>query len=195
MSERLFLLVLRCQTGDEAAFAALHHEFSARTLRYLKGIVGDTAADDVQQDVWLTVYRRLSELANPGGFRTWLYRVTRHRAIDALRREGRRSELIAPSGEDFDPDLVPADDDPADARLGVDGMDHILVRLSKAHREVLILRFREELNYEDIALVTGCSVGTVRSRLHHAKANLRVMLESNRQRRESRENNDDPKDA
>jgi RNA polymerase sigma factor (sigma-70 family) len=97
---RLHLLVLRCQAGDHQAFADLHREFSARTLRYLKGLMDEATAEDVQQDVWLTVFRKAAELTNPGGFRTWLYRVTRHRAIDVLRRERRRSEWL--TGGDAD---------------------------------------------------------------------------------------------
>jgi RNA polymerase sigma-70 factor (ECF subfamily) len=176
--ERLYLLVLRCQTGDQAAFADLYHQFSARTLRYLRGIVGDASADDVQQEVWLTVYRRLADVVNPAGFRTWLYRVTRHRAIDAVRREGRRSELIAATAEPFDPDAMPAAGPGAEEHLDGQSLEPVLARLSKVHREVLILRFREGLSYEEVAVVTGCSVGTVRSRLHHAKANVRAVLEA-----------------
>lgn len=175
-----YLRVLRCQAGDEGAFADLYREFSGRTLRYLRGIVGEAAADDVQQDVWLTVYRRIAEVANPGGFRTWLYRVTRHRAIDAIRREGRRSELIAPADEDFDPDTIAGSaTGPDDAFDGPD-LEPLLAELSNLHREVLILRYREDLSYGEIALVTGCSVGTVRSRLHHAKANLRARVDQAR---------------
>jgi RNA polymerase sigma-70 factor (ECF subfamily) len=170
--ERLFLQVLRCQAGDEEAFAALHETFSGRTKRYLRGVLGDALADDVQQDVWFTVYRRIAELENPAGFRTWLYRVTRHRAIDALRRERRRPDLLAESPDDLDT-RVSGDDSPLDR----DAFEPLLERLSESHREVLVLRFWEDMSYGDIALVVGCSVGTIRSRLHHAKAQVRGMLE------------------
>jgi DNA-directed RNA polymerase specialized sigma24 family protein len=87
------LLVLRCQAGDEIAFARLMRTFEARTLGYLHGLVGDDA-EDVQQEVWLSVYRHLGLLADPGAFRTWLFRTTRHRAIDFLRKRKRERELI-----------------------------------------------------------------------------------------------------
>ena len=70
-----YLLVLRCQAGDEKAFAGLLHRFGPRTLRYLEGLLDPETAQDVHQDVWLTVYRRISDLSNPGGFRTWLFRI------------------------------------------------------------------------------------------------------------------------
>ncbi|HWP70015.1 MAG TPA: sigma factor, partial [Gemmatimonadaceae bacterium] len=90
----LRLLVLRCQAGDEAAFAKLMTTFEERTLGYLRGIIGGDDADDVQQEVWLSVYRHLADLADPGAFRTWLFRTTRHRAIDFLRKRKRDHELI-----------------------------------------------------------------------------------------------------
>lgn len=173
-TERLYLQVLRCQTGDPAAFAELHRLFSGRTLRYLRGILGDAMADDVQQDVWLTVFRRISEVANPAGFRTWLYRVTRHRAIDAVRRERRRSDLLEANDEDVDA-IATNRPEPGSA-LDPAVMEPLLSRLSPAHREVLVLRFWEDLSYGEIALVTGCSLGTVRSRLHHAKVRMRELF-------------------
>ena len=75
---------MRCQVGDDQAFARLFEWFAPKTLRYLRGLIGD-AADDVHQEVWLTVYRSVSGMANPGAFRTWLFRTTRHRAMDAKR--------------------------------------------------------------------------------------------------------------
>ena len=93
---RLHLLVLRCQAGDEQAFTSLFNRFSSRTLAYLRGLVGDDA-DDVQQDVWLAVYRNLRTVANPGAFRTWLFQTTRHRALDLLRK--RRREVVEGADE------------------------------------------------------------------------------------------------
>ena len=92
----LYLLVLRCQAGDEAAFGQLLTSFGSRTLAHLRTLVGDEA-EDVQQEVWLAVYRRIGSLANPGGFRTWLFQTTRHRAIDYLRARRRELVLMIPS--------------------------------------------------------------------------------------------------
>lgn len=171
-AKRLFLLVLRCQSGDEGAFAALHAEFSARTRRYVAGLVGDDLADDVHQDVWMTVYRRVRDVDNPAGFRTWLYRVTRHRAIDMLRRERRRMDLVVAPTEALEEVAGAA----PDAALGVSEMEPVLARLTPLHREVLLLRFWDDLSYGEMALVAGCSIGTIRSRLHHAKAQVRTIV-------------------
>jgi len=166
---RLHLLVLRCQAGDERAFARLMDHFADKTLRYLGGLIGD-GAEDVNQEVWLTVYRRIATLTDPRRFRTWLYRTTRHRAIDHLRTQRRERDLF----EDADAvDNLPAADVALDPASEVPALEDLLHDLAPIHREVLLLRYRDELSYAEIALVAGCSVGTVRSRLHYATRQLR----------------------
>ena len=172
---QLHLLVLRCQAGDERAFGRLMEQFGARTLAHLRGLTGDDA-EDVQQEVWLTVYRNIAGLSNPGAFRTWLYRTTRHRAIDWLRRRKRERELIedvvleAPvSAGAAEPDAMP---EMSEARFNA-----VLAVLPPPQREVVLLRYREDLSYAEIALVVGCPIGTVRTRLHHAKRRLQEQLE------------------
>jgi RNA polymerase sigma-70 factor, ECF subfamily len=166
--KRLFLLVLRCQAGDETAFSRLVEWFSARTLAHLRGLVGDDA-EDVQQEVWLAVYRRIGGLSNPRAFRTWLFQTTRHRAIDFLRSKKRERELIEEAAREIDCTQVP---DEGAADLAESSMAAALKELSPVQREVLLLRYQEEMSYGQIAVIAGCSVGTVRSRLHHAKQRL-----------------------
>ena len=170
---QLQLLVIRCQTGDERAFTRLVEMFSARTLRYLSGLIGD-GAEDVQQEVWLSVYRNLRELANPRAFRTWLFRTTRHRAIDFLRHRKRERELFTDSTSDV-PEVA-ADDDPAADTMDEDTLAAALTVLPPAQREVLLLRHRDDLSYAEIALITGSSIGTVRSRLHHARRRMQELI-------------------
>ena len=168
---RLHLLVLRCQAGDEQAFRRLLERFESRTLGYLRGLIGD-AAEDVHQEVWLSVYRGLGDLANPRAFRTWLFRTVRHRAIDYLRARKRERELFP----GVDPAVIETAgaEDPAPPEPM---LDTVLMRLAAIHREVLLLRYRDGLRYEEIAQVAGCSLGTVRSRLFHARRRLRDLLE------------------
>ncbi len=168
---RLPMLVLRCQTGDDRAFAELMDRFGPRTLRYLRGLVGDDA-EDVQQLVWLAVHRSIAGLTNVRAFRTWLFRTTRHRAIDNLRQRRREAEILV--------DLAEAESVVAPEGEGVDwtgdsSLETLLEALPLLQREVLLLRFRDELSYGEIALIVGCSIGTVRSRLHYARLRLREL--------------------
>lgn len=171
MDRRLALLVLRCQTGDEAAFTQLLNAFGPKTMNYLKGAVADDA-EDVQQDVWLTVYNQIRTLDDPTRFRTWLYRLTRNRAIDSIRKRRRLDSQL--STEDVDIPAPELEDDlaPEDVARLHEAID----QLSPLHREVVLLRLRGELSHEEIALVLGCPVATVRTRFHHAKRHLRILL-------------------
>jgi RNA polymerase sigma-70 factor (ECF subfamily) len=171
---RLHLVVLRCQAGDEQAFRRLMEEFGPRTLGHLRSLIGDDA-EDVQQDVWLTVYRHIASLANPGAFKTWLFSTTRHRAIDFLRRRKREQELV----DEFA--LVTAVTTDIADDLDDDGIDEALLSAALAdlpptQREVLLLRYRDGMSYSEIAVVVGCPLGTVRTRLHHAKRQLHQRL-------------------
>jgi RNA polymerase sigma-70 factor, ECF subfamily len=170
---RLHLTVLRCQAGDEAAFARLHAEFGPRVLGYLRRLVGDEA-DDVQQEVWATVFRRIADLANPGAFRTWLFRMTRYRAIDHLRRRRREQELFV---DDETPEDVPQPDDSGEP-LALATVEEWLNQLPTPQREVLTLRYQDDLSYAEIALIVGCSVGTVRSRLFYARQKLEQLRDA-----------------
>ena len=170
----LHLLVLRCQAGDERAFARLMDAFGNKTLGYLRGLVGDDA-DDVQQEVWLSVYRGLSGLANPGAFRTWLFRTTRHRAVDFLRRKKRERELVDDIGtETIETGEVGEDD--RFARIDEEALETALLAIPPPQREVMLLRYRDDMSYNEIAMVVGCPIGTVRTRLHHAKRRLQELL-------------------
>lgn len=178
---RLHLLVLGCQAGDERAFTRLFERFAPRTLGYLRGLVGDDA-DDVQQEVWLSVYRNLGTLANPGAFRTWLFQTTRHRALDFLRRRRRETRLMEETAAELAVESGaenPGDGSDLPAMEGLD-VAAIADELPTVQREVLLLRYANDLSYAEIALVTGCSIGTVKSRLHNARRRVQAIIQGNR---------------
>jgi RNA polymerase sigma-70 factor (ECF subfamily) len=171
----LHLLVLRCQAGDERAFGQLMERFGDRTLAYLRGLVGQDA-EDVQQEVWLTVYRSVRFVVNPGAFRTWLFQTTRHRALDYLRRRKREAELIDGTVTESLDDVA-AEEELDDARIDASTLESGLAVLPPPQREVLLLRCRDELSYAEIATVVGCPIGTVRTRLYHAKKRLQAFFQ------------------
>ena len=186
--DRLYerLLVLRCQAGDEAAFTELVARYTPRLRIYLRQMLagsagGAHATDDALQDVWLDCLRSVGRLHDAGAFAAWLYRIARDRAYRILRRRG--AVTLSPMADAND---VAAADDDADVDAALDGeaaptaerlIHASLDRLPHEQREVLLLRFVEEMSYEQIAASTGCNVGTVRSRLHYAKRALRREIE------------------
>jgi RNA polymerase sigma-70 factor (ECF subfamily) len=167
------VLVLRCQAGDEAAFAELVQRYQPRLRYYLRKMLGNPqGAEDALQDVWLDVFRAVPRLADAGAFRAWLYRIARDRAARELRKRRPPHQPLGdvdPPGGRAEPDPFTADD-AARVHAALDA-------LAAEHREVLVLRYVEAMTYEEIARVVGCQLGTVRSRLHYAKRALRGVLE------------------
>src|SRR5438045_1315448 len=173
--DRVYLKVLlvRCQVGDRAAFEELVAQCQPRLRAFLaKMVSGQANVDDVTQEVWMEVFRDLGKLNDPGAFLPWMYRIARNRAFRILRR---RAHPTIPIEETDAISQATGDTD-----FGVDDARAVhaaLDRLIPEHREVLLLRFIEDMSYEDIALVVGVPIGTVRSRIHNAKRLLRGIIE------------------
>jgi len=167
------VLVLQCRAGDEAAFEKLIAAYQPRLRYYLRQMLREPdIAEDILQEVWLDVFRALPRLQNIAAFSAWIYEIARCRAL----REGRKQTIIH---ESLDTDVVMGGQTD-ELNLSVENAEYIqaaLQRITEEHREVLVLRFLEQMSYEDIAQVTGCPPGTVASRIHHAKRALRAELE------------------
>jgi RNA polymerase sigma-70 factor (ECF subfamily) len=164
------LLVLRCKTGDDEAFTELVTLYSPRLRYFLRKLSSfHRDPDDLLQEVWATAFRALPRLNDAAAFPAWIYRIARVRALGELRR------LRGREGLPVEPESAPGPAFPAEAAERVHAA---LETLPREQREVLVLRFLEEMSYEEIARVTGCRLGTVRSRLHYGKRALREVLEN-----------------
>ena len=176
--DRLYdrLLVLRCQTADPAAFEELIRRFQPSLRRFLRRMLDDEhLAEDALQDVWFDVFKGAGKLEDLDAFAGWVWRIARNRAYRTLRRRG------ATLAESIDPNALADAEEPSalDAAEQKQLLDASLDRLTHEQREVLLLRYVEQLNYEQIATAVGCELGTVRSRLHYAKVALRQLMERN----------------
>src|SRR6478752_1480254 len=176
-AERIYerLLVVRAQAGDEAAFAELVERFSPKLRYFLRKLLASAdGAEDALQDVWLEVFRGLARLEDPQAMVAWLYRIARDRAYARLRK-ARRLELSLDETAVMEPTTEAekefSAEDAASIHAGLDA-------LPAQQREVLVLRFLEEMSYEEIAKVVGCELGTVRSRIHYAKRARRERVQS-----------------
>ena len=134
-------------------------------------MLGYDRADYVLQEVWVDAYCGLARLAAPAAFSTWLYRIARDRAYRELRASGRANYVAL----EEDPVEV-VDDEPAFSADEAQRIHQCLNLLSPEHREVLTLRFIEDMSYDEIASVVGCKVGTIRSRIYYAKQALRRLI-------------------
>jgi RNA polymerase sigma-70 factor (ECF subfamily) len=173
-TDRLYerLLVVRCQAGDEEAYRELVGRFGPRLRYFLRKLVplGDRA-DDLLQDVWIDVFRQLPRLQEAGAFTTWVYKIARGKATLELRRNGRPPPMNEIADLAAEPEEEP-EFSPEDAARIHAALDE----LPAEQREVLVLRFLEELSYEEIGQIVGCPLGTVRSRIHYAKQALQRLV-------------------
>lgn len=164
--------MIRAQLGQRSALLELFERYERRLLYYLRRIASPPLdAEDVLQDVWLTVIRKVAALDRPEAFKSWLYRIAHNRAISRRRAQRETASLDELNGEELS---SPESEETEGSFAGYEPSDvHAgLERLSPDHREVLTLRFLEDLSYQEIADVVGASLGTVRSRLHYAKRAL-----------------------
>jgi RNA polymerase sigma-70 factor (ECF subfamily) len=172
--ERDELIALRCRLGEPAAFAELVRELERPLLYYATKLLGDEdRAFDVLQEVWLTAFRTVGRLEEPGALRAWLYRIAHGLVVDRIRQDVSHQRVEAARAEAV-PEAGPEPSfDAADAAA----VHRALDALDARHREVLVLHFLEDMPLGDIASVLGCPEGTVKSRIFHAKRALKEILE------------------
>lgn len=168
-------LVARLARGDERALGELHARFADALFRYLQTLVPDPRlAEEVLQDALVAAWRGAGGYRGDSSVKTWLFGIARRRAHETMRR--RKLALV-----DEDKMATSADPEPGpEETLLVAARDEELAervgRLSPHHREVLALVFFQGLSYAEAAEVTGVPVGTIKSRLHGAKRELRKVL-------------------
>src|SRR4029450_1024577 len=145
------LLLLRCQAGDDAAFTEIVERYSPRLRYYLRKMLGHSASvDDVLQEVWLGVLRGLPKLTDTMAFSAWIYRVARNHSAIAWRKHDQDSRVVA----EFEARVESEDESEFDAEDAA-RVHAALDELAQERREVLVLRFLENMSYEDMAQATG----------------------------------------
>jgi RNA polymerase sigma-70 factor (ECF subfamily) len=168
------LLVIRAQLGDEKAFQRLVQKYTQQLFLYSKTFNLDAArCEDIVQEVWLVAFRKLGRLRSAAKFRSWLYGIARNKARQHLDKKT-RDELLIQNISERNEKSLPQRPFTEYVRM----LPSAFERLSISHREILTLRFLNEMNYAEIAEVTGISIGTVKSRIYYAKAALHEILES-----------------
>jgi len=175
------LLILRCQAGDDAALGELIAGYSPGLRFFLAKMIGSPeGADDLIQETWIDVYRKINRLKNAGAFAAWLYRIARDKAHRELRRRPPTSMAV----DEQIAESISAEEErftAEEAQSVREALDELPLEL----REVLLLRFVQTMSYDQIAEVIARPLGTVRSRIHYAKRALRENLESINTKRKS----------
>jgi RNA polymerase sigma-70 factor (ECF subfamily) len=170
----------RERTGDARAqtFAdLLDRRVIDGAYRYATLMMGSRAdAEDATHDAALTAWRHLDELRDPARFEAWFGRIVVNACRDRLRSRRRMPLHVA-----LDPEL--SSPDPNSGFAGRDALAGAIRSLSADHREVVVLRFFEDLTVDQIAARTGVGAGTVKSRLHYALRDLRAAVDAEDQGR------------
>lgn len=160
--------------------------YQHRLLRYLLYLTGNREqAEDLFQEVWMRVLVRGSQYNGQARFETWLFTIARNLLIDQRRKRTMSSldELFETGGDDDRPmsfEIVDGDPTPFDHFVSLEDRERIaaaLLQLDTLHREVLVLRFHEELSLEEIAKVTRAPLSTVKSRLYRGLAMIKPKLD------------------
>ncbi len=171
-------LLPRIAAGEERAAETLFKRYRGMVYRLARGVLNDRErALDVVQEVFVRVFRAADRFRAGARFTTWLYRITTNCCYDALRRSKTHpEEPVDKEVFDLSERDCEGPGESARRRELQAALSDAVARLSPKLREVFALRFFEELSYERIAEVVGCSTGTVMSRLFYARQRLRELL-------------------
>ncbi|HEV2992921.1 MAG TPA: sigma-70 family RNA polymerase sigma factor [Acidimicrobiia bacterium] len=157
-------LLLAARDGDRSALRAFVERTQGEVWRFVAHEVGTAEADDVTQDAYVRAWRAMPRFRHEASARTWLLAITRRACVDALRRQGRRARLGArlASGARADtPD-----------HAEVQALDALVGHLERSRREAFVLTQVLGCSYAEAAAVCGVPVGTIRSRVARARADL-----------------------
>ena len=178
-------LILRLQRGDEWAFQLMVRRFRKKIFSIAFGITLDAEeSQDIMQEVFLQVYRTIGNFRGDASLATWLHRITVNRSLNWKRRWARRFKWLHVSTDSTDgqPAVEPESDLPSPEIRVANAqtrrqIDNALKMLPDQARTVFVLREIEGLSYEEIADAIGIKLGTVRSRLFHARKRLKEILQ------------------
>jgi RNA polymerase sigma-70 factor (ECF subfamily) len=174
-------LIKESLAGESQAFGKLVTKYQDRLYNSVVHVLGSAEdARDVVQDAFVQAFVKLNTFRGGSAFYTWLYRIALNRAISHCRRRRRPTVSIERSRETTGSEPVDSGDGPA---AGLEQQDRVtqvqraLSSLSDEHRSVLVLREMEDCSYENIAEILELPIGTVRSRLHRARLQLKDELQ------------------
>lgn len=177
-------LVARANEGDSDAFAELVERYHRPVVHFTQRMVGSREdAEDIAQESFVRVYRYLHRLEPQAKFSTLLFGISRNLALNFLRDSGRRGRGVTYSLTDRDNQDIPLEDETLRpdrlARLSEieQRVEEGIMKLSPKHREVLVLRELQGLDYASIAKIVKCRKGTVKSRIARAREQLRAVLD------------------
>jgi RNA polymerase sigma-70 factor, ECF subfamily len=174
--------------GEERAFQELVERYQTRLLNFIFRTIGDRErAEDLVQEVFIRVYRHIHRFDRSKKFSTWVYTIASNLAKNELRNRSRNPLVLfqtmkGSAREDDDrplqfEDTTARPDDLYRKRHLRELVEETVAQLPEHHRQVFVLRELEGKSYEEIAEITDCNLGTVKSRLNRARNAFASMIE------------------
>lgn len=168
-------------SGQPAKFEILVGNYQQRIFATLLGMLGNRHdAEDVTQETFLTAFRKLDQFERRSSFYTWLHRIAFNAAIDLQRRKKRtKSRFVSGEGIENAEQRDQQADSPASIVMAKETVTQVqlaLGRLDSERRNIIVLRDLQGLDYIEIASMLAIPLGTVRSRLHRARIELREIM-------------------
>jgi RNA polymerase sigma-70 factor (ECF subfamily) len=179
-----FSLAQAAAAGEMAAFEELYARHNRRVYSLCLRMTANTAeAEDLAQEVFIQLYRKIGSFRGESAFTTWLHRLTVNQVLMHFRKRGVRLEQTTEDGE-TPVQVVRGTEDPQRMPV-VDriALDKAVGSLPPGYRTVFVLHDVEGHEHEEIARLLGCSVGTSKSQLHKARMKLRSLLKNGKTRR------------
>ena len=179
-------LIERLKRHDEAAFNTFVLRYQERVFRLLLRMLGDRAeAEDLAQEVFISIFKAIDGFRGDSQLSTWVYRVAANHCRNRLKYLTRRRRKLTEAYDEQSEEatVVPGAERPdsPDQLLEAQQTEHFLqaglLTLDEEQRELIVLREVEHLSYDEIMAITGLPEGTVKSRLHRARAALREHIE------------------
>lgn len=180
--------MLRVKKGDTAAFTELVEKYKQPVMNLVYRTIHDlTEAEDLAQNVFVQVFKSASRYQNTAKFSTWLFTIARNLCLNEIRRRSRHpaESLDAPHPEQEDQPLRQLEDkkifSPPESLLHGElagKIDEALGDLPENQRSAILLCRREDLSYEEIAEVLGCSVSATKSLIHRGRETLKERLKT-----------------
>lgn len=168
-------LVLRAQAKDEKALDELLRSIQSPFYRYIFSLTGQQAlAEDILQDVFLIIYRKIGWLDEPKLFRAWAYRIASRETFRHLKKEKRWREQIR--DEEILALIPAAGNEPVYERELIEKIPGLLSEISPASRAVLILHYLNDMSLTETAEVLEITIGTVKSRLAYGLEKMRKLI-------------------
>jgi RNA polymerase sigma-70 factor, ECF subfamily len=173
-----FDLTQAAAQGDMAAFETLYERHHRRVYSLcLRMLANPTEAEDLSQEVFVQLFRKVGSFRGESAFTTWLHRMTVNQVLMHFRRRGVRMEQTTEEGDEL-ADVAQAGTERPHAMPVVDriALDAAIAQLPPGYRSVFVLHDIEGYEHEEVAGMLGCSVGTSKSQLHKARMKLRGLL-------------------